>query len=675
MKKRFISIFLVCCITLLSLPATTLAVSTNNLTLYGDAKQLASGEIELTELATWRSGSAWWGNMVNTTSGFVTGFSYWAGGGRDDSYGGADGIILTFSEQQGLGADGEYLGFVENNSYGVELDSYPYNSGDPSEKHIGIVHHSTHEHLATVSDDRVDDSSWHNIMISYYSGVLNVYLDGDAVLSSDNVHLPDSVYLGISASTGGGLNRHLIKDFYFEATDHSSLTNFEATLPKLSADQARMFLCFIYNDSDYEDVDLSNNEYYQLLTGNYSSFHSVGELKAKIWSFSTFARAMMNQQAKDSSYAVDYLSDSLCKHLQSELNGMSNLNDEIIAEYGKRTEQYLKEGITDLLVSNLAKHTGIVVTGSELESVQLGLNTYADIINIPNKVETFSNRMVAAVQGVLYVRSLELTGRAMYFNCYLSNRSHYASPDDFAFQYLMEYNAFAIENNTYMSHAIDLIGWFTGKDSWSNHIDLINSWAEFLYQLEQSVTAQTSENKPNTTPTASFTDVPSGQFYTDAVAWAVKNGITVGTSDTTFSPNDICTREQIVTFLWRANGSPDPKRTSNPFTDIKPTDFSYKAVLWAAENGITYGMGVNSFGPKIGCSRAEVVTFLWRANGEPNAVASTTFTDISSHAYYTDAVAWAVNTGVTYGTSNTTFSPDNTCSRGEIVTFLYRDMA
>ncbi|MDO5783828.1 MAG: leucine-rich repeat protein [Eubacteriales bacterium] len=187
-------------------------------------------------------------------------------------------------------------------------------------------------------------------------------------------------------------------------------------------------------------------------------------------------------------------------------------------------------------------------------------------------------------------------------------------------------------------------------------------------------TTPTEPITPTEPTTPTFTDVPAGQFYTDAVAWAVGKGITVGTSDTTFSPNDICNREQIVTFLWRANGSPEPKTTNCPFTDVKPSDFCYKAVLWAVENGITYGTSATTFEPKKGCSRAEVVTFQWRANGEPESSASNVFTDVSTGDYYTDSVAWAVDKGVTVGTSATTFSPNNICTRGEIVTFLYRDM-
>ena len=160
--------------------------------------------------------------------------------------------------------------------------------------------------------------------------------------------------------------------------------------------------------------------------------------------------------------------------------------------------------------------------------------------------------------------------------------------------------------------------------------------------------------------------------------WAVAHDpqITNGTSATTFSPTNTCTRGQVVTFLWRAMGSPEPTSTENPFADVKETDYFYKAVLWAKETGVTSGTSATTFNPGGGCTRAQVVTFLWRAEGKPAPTsANNPFTDVPAGQYYTDAVLWAVGAGVTTGTGATTFSPDKTCTRGQIVTFLYRDLA
>ena len=169
-----------------------------------------------------------------------------------------------------------------------------------------------------------------------------------------------------------------------------------------------------------------------------------------------------------------------------------------------------------------------------------------------------------------------------------------------------------------------------------------------------------------------FTDVPEGSFYYDPVLWAVKKGITTGATATTFNPNGQCQRAQVVTFLWRADGSPEPTKTENPFTDVKPTDFYYKAVLWAVEKGITNGLTADTFGPFALCNRAQVVTFLWRAMNKPDSSAAVAFTDVQPGQFYSTAVAWAVEKGVTNGISATEFGVGGICNRAQVVTFLYR---
>ena len=164
-------------------------------------------------------------------------------------------------------------------------------------------------------------------------------------------------------------------------------------------------------------------------------------------------------------------------------------------------------------------------------------------------------------------------------------------------------------------------------------------------------------------------------YYYDAVYWAVRNGITKGTGDKTFSPNANCTRAQMVTFLWRAAGCPEPAATGAAFADVAQNAYYYKAVLWAAENGITLGTGDKTFSPNANCTRAQTVTFLWRAAGKPEPSATNlAFADVAEGAYYHKAVLWAAENDVTRGTSDTTFSPDGSCLRAQIVTFLYRAM-
>ena len=179
--------------------------------------------------------------------------------------------------------------------------------------------------------------------------------------------------------------------------------------------------------------------------------------------------------------------------------------------------------------------------------------------------------------------------------------------------------------------------------------------------------------KANGNPqTGVFVDVATGSYYEDAVDWAVGNGITQGTDATHFSPDGICTRAQAVTFLWRAAGSPKPETRTMPFTDVPAGSYYYDAVLWTVENDITKGTSDTTFSPNMTCSRAQIVTFLWRSEKSPAAGTANPFADVKSTAYYADAVLWAVKENITKGTTNTTFSPDADCTRAQIVTFLWR---
>ena len=179
--------------------------------------------------------------------------------------------------------------------------------------------------------------------------------------------------------------------------------------------------------------------------------------------------------------------------------------------------------------------------------------------------------------------------------------------------------------------------------------------------------------KANGNPqTGVFVDVATGSYYEDAVDWAVENGITQGTDDTHFSPDGICTRAQAVTFLWRAAGSPKPETRTMPFTDVPVGSYYYDAVLWAVENGITKGTSDTTFSPNMTCTRAQIVAFLWRSEKSPAAGTANPFADVKSTAYYADAVLWAVKEDITKGTTSTAFSPNTDCTRAQIVTFLWR---
>ena len=188
-----------------------------------------------------------------------------------------------------------------------------------------------------------------------------------------------------------------------------------------------------------------------------------------------------------------------------------------------------------------------------------------------------------------------------------------------------------------------------------------------------SVKPNPTPSKPET-PENPFVDVKKDDYYYDAVIWAVGKGIAKGVTDTTFQPNASCTRAEMVTFLYRAAGSPEPTNKVNPFTDVAEDSYYYKAVLWAVEKGIAKGTSETTFSPNDTCTRGQAVAFLYRYANSPAVSGSNSFADVSETAYYYNATLWAMSEKVTEGTSATTFSPNDLCTRGQIVTFLYRYM-
>ena len=213
----------------------------------------------------------------------------------------------------------------------------------------------------------------------------------------------------------------------------------------------------------------------------------------------------------------------------------------------------------------------------------------------------------------------------------------------------------------------------TGLDGKDKEIKLTEKNGKYTFTMPASkVTVAATFKASAPTGKNPFVDVPAGSYYEDAVIWAVDKGITTGTSATTFNPNGICTRAQAVTFLWRAAGSPAAKSAVMPFADVKAGSYYYDAVLWAVEQGITKGTSDTTFSPDATCSRAQIVAFLWRSEKSPAAGTANPFADVKSTAYYADAVLWAVKEDITKGTTSTTFSPDADCTRAQIVTFLYR---
>lgn len=208
----------------------------------------------------------------------------------------------------------------------------------------------------------------------------------------------------------------------------------------------------------------------------------------------------------------------------------------------------------------------------------------------------------------------------------------------------------------------EFAGWYKDKE-------LKESVTTVKLTADMTVYAKWTEKQANG---KDFSDVGKDDYYHDPVQWAVKKGITTGTSDTTFEPAAICTRAQMVTFLWRTSGSPEPTSDNNPFGDVKADDYYYKAVLWALEKGITLGTSETAFSPDDTVTRGQTVAFLWRMKGKPEVSAVNNFSDVPADAYYAGAVNWAADKKITAGTTDTTFGSEEPCTRGHIVTFLYR---
>lgn len=215
----------------------------------------------------------------------------------------------------------------------------------------------------------------------------------------------------------------------------------------------------------------------------------------------------------------------------------------------------------------------------------------------------------------------------------------------------------------------------TGENYWKDpEVQVLEETFTNVPQVDLSTTLDLTDwDKPQ-----AFADIPSNAYYADAVQWAVEQGITTGTSSTSFSPDEPCTRAQVVTFLWRALGLDElsSRSTENPFRDVPSGAYYRDPVLWAAENGITTGTSATTFSPDDACTRAQVVTFLWRVDFPPKYYdAGQSFRDVRVSDYYWYPVQWAVERNITTGTSATTFSPNETCTRAQVVTFLYRDFA
>ena len=274
----------------------------------------------------------------------------------------------------------------------------------------------------------------------------------------------------------------------YQNKSRSEFDKFVQNMPKLSENDAKCFLAFIYNDRQYEDNDISNENIYKILTGQLDDYDgNLTQLKAEMLAFSIFVRANLNKSIGSASKNVDYLNDELVQYLQYELGNMKEIDQQIISSYTSVVSKYLQDGITDLMCGAIAKSMNIYLTEDNLTECRLILDSANKFNNIGGDVEKFVKRVVAGIQAMGFVFKNEYLGRYQYFDVYLDVRKNYSSKDDYIFQIIMDYNFLAVTDNTYFSSTIDLTTWITGKDSWANHRGTIESWAEYFYKMEKYI--------------------------------------------------------------------------------------------------------------------------------------------------------------------------------------------
>ena len=274
----------------------------------------------------------------------------------------------------------------------------------------------------------------------------------------------------------------------------------------------------------------------------------------------------------------------------------------------------------------------------------------------------------ASLVGLRYYDAVSYGGGSESYE----NMDHYLLTSAGKLKQIGDYGAFWAENKNSAEYALtaDQAYTFTICTTGADRIDLLCSRPNDLGVEQVAVLRYESGDEAAEPAGPAFTDVAQSAYYAQPVAWAVEQGITAGKTDTTFAPNETCTTAHILTFLWRAMGSPEPAG-ENPFTDVAQSSYYYKAALWASENELVSG---NVFTASAPCTRGQTMLFLYTLAGSPD-VEPTTFTDVAADSVYNRAISWAVTEGITTGKTDTTFDPDGICTRGNIVTFLYRALA
>lgn len=293
-------------------------------------------------------------------------------------------------------------------------------------------------------------------------------------------------------------------------TTRAALARDIKEIPLLVENEAKQFLAFAYNAPSYENIDFADDRFFKLMTGDLENYNNnLEQLSADINALSIFVRKHTDYQISNSEKNTEYLTENLIKYLEYELGDLKGVDEQIFLQEKTKCVNRLKEGLMDIMSTQLAKHTGIVVTQNVFDNIDLAISSYNEITQVGEKIESFVNRICAGVQGFFLPLESEKVGRYTYFSSYLSNRGNYSTAENEIFQTIMEYNFLAAKENSFISETIDMTTWITGKDSWSNHRSEIDAWAEYLYQLEDYAKDLEKENLESAEPTVSPTLEPT----------------------------------------------------------------------------------------------------------------------------------------------------------------------
>ncbi len=375
-------------------------------------------------------------------------------------------------------------------------------------------------------------------------------------------------------------------------------------------------------------------------------------------------------------------------------NGITELEDSAFQDCTNLTSITIPEGITHIWANTFRNCTGLTDMVVPMSVVYIGNGAFRGCsglreIVIPSKVEWI---LSGAFQDCANLVAIDVAGDNPYFTSkdgILFNKEQtdlVQAPGTIRTctipSSIKSFGGLAFAGCSQL-HTVVFLGdapeyldsfTFTGVTATVYYPENNDTWTKEYFH-DYGGTLTWVAGLPEDSPTENFSDVSDTDYFYAPVLWAYTNNITTGTTPTTFSPNNACTRAQIVTFLWRAMGEPEPQSNTTPFTDLDKNEYYYKAVLWAVEEGITTGMSATTFEPNRACTRSQAVTFQWRAAGCPTSSANNPFADIPTGQWYTEAVLWAVEQGITTGISADKFAPNNTCTRAHIVTFLYRNLS